>query len=741
MQLAELQSYDKSRLLVSLMLLVIVTFVFVAILTNNAFAQKLHDKTLFNLAHQPSESEISKIDVGNGPKSIYINYPMETIYVANSGSDSISVISAENNTKIGKDIPVGKQSTAIAIYINIIKSTNTVYVANSGNDSVSVISAEKNTKIKDIPVGKQPIAIAVNKYTNTVYVANFGSNTVSVINETSNTNIKNITVGKQPTAIAINIDKTKNPNIIYVANAGSDSVSVIDGTSNTNIKNITVGKHPTFIAVKSATKTVYVANQFSGTVSVISAENNTKIKDIPVGDKPIDVAINQNTNTVYVANSGNDSVSVISAEKNTKIKDIPVGDEPIDVAINQNTNTVYVANSGNDSVSVISAENNTKIKDIPVGKQPTAIAINQKTNTVYVLNSGSYSVSVIEGLANEVVAGVTFRVHPFNSGYIVCPEFKAPLSKYFFVYEGTTCIAKPNTGFEFLSWEENLKDNSTQLIKLSNPVYTIFEQSTDWFQNMVSYFGLNDFLNIQKPVESEAELNIKKFGSFTANFKELPPPISAEVFLNQYTAIALAVLSGLVIPQIIPWVADRRQIKYFRKYLELINNPFNEKKDYKNDEFLFLNSFNDKILQAYLERKLNEKQYGILKDEISEYYEKVFKEKILSFKDKLFDNKEYVVISEEISDAHTTGKIKNDHYLILRNEFSILFEELYKHKIKEIESLDDNRKDIGDLLVKIKGDIADAYSKGKLTELHYNLLKEKISELEKKNNNTNDNRR
>ena len=67
---------------------------------------------------------------------------------------------------------------------------------------------------------------------------------------------------------------------------------------------------------------------------------------------------------------------------------------------------------------------------------------------------------------------------------------------------------------------------------------------------------------------------------------------------------------------------------------------------------------------------------------------------MLPFKDKLFDNKEYVVISEEISNAHTRGTIKNEHYLILRN-VSISFEEVYKNKIKEIESLDSNRKDIG----------------------------------------------
>ena len=34
-----------------------------------------------------------------------------------------------------------------------------------------------------------------------------------------------------------------------------------------------------------------------------------------------------------------------------------------------------------------------------------------------------------------------------------------------------------------------------------------------------------------------------------------------------------------------------------------------------------------------------------------------------------------------------------------------------------------------------KEDILDAYSKGKLIELHYDLLKEKISKIEKKNKN------
>ena len=52
--------------------------------------------------------------------------------------------------------------------------------------------------------------------------------------------------------------------------------------------------------------------------------------------------------------------------------------------------------------------------------------------------------------------------------------------------------------------------------------------------------------------------------------------------------------------------------------------------------------------------------------------------------------------------------------------------------MKKIDSMDDNDKEI-DLSSKLKlvREIKDAFSKGKLTELHFNLLMSKISELKK----------
>lgn len=59
----------------------------------------------------------------------------------------------------------------------------------------------------------------------------------------------------------------------------------------------------------------------------------------------------------------------------------------------------------------------------------------------------------------------------------------------------------------------------------------------------------------------------------------------------------------------------------------------------------------------------------------------------------------------------------------------MLYQEIFMRKI---DSLDEGGKDI-DLKLKLKivRDIKNAYSKGKLTGLHYDMLINKISEIEK----------
>ncbi len=98
-----------------------------------------------------------------------------------------------------------------------------MYVANSGSSTVSVINPTTNNVIKNIPVGNPDFySQPIHTWRCHVRSKLEFSNTVSVINPTTNTVIKNITVGDNPTFISTFGDA------VYVANSGSNTVSVIN---------------------------------------------------------------------------------------------------------------------------------------------------------------------------------------------------------------------------------------------------------------------------------------------------------------------------------------------------------------------------------------------------------------------------------------------------------------------------------------------------------------------------------
>jgi hypothetical protein len=71
------------------------------------------------------------------------------------------------------------------------------------------------------------------------------------------------------------------------------------------------------------------------------------------------------------------------------------------------------------------------------------------------------TLSVIAGSVDKVAAGITFNIHPANSGNVLCNNKGYPTIIYLYVVSGTKCIARPANGFEFSSWVENLPHNST----------------------------------------------------------------------------------------------------------------------------------------------------------------------------------------------------------------------------------------------------------------------------------------
>ena len=128
-------------------------------------------------------------------------------------------------------VPVSKNPVGVALDAG----ARTVYVTNSGDNTVSVIDGSKYTVLGNLPVGNKPEGVATDPGTHTAYVTNSDDNTVSVIDgpkhavtDTMAEKIRDIRHvefgGMAPSGLAVD----PGSHAIYVANRGDNSVWVFE---------------------------------------------------------------------------------------------------------------------------------------------------------------------------------------------------------------------------------------------------------------------------------------------------------------------------------------------------------------------------------------------------------------------------------------------------------------------------------------------------------------------------------
>ena len=260
-----------------------------------------------------TDKVIDTVSVGKKPLAITYNPNNNHVYVANTFSDTVSVIDTLRNNNIISNIAVGhfpgNSSSGIAYNSN----NDNIHVANIGSDSVSEIDGSTNAVTSTIKQLFNPAGIAYDPVNGYVYVANKESNTVSVIDTLGNNKvIATIPVGTSPSAIIFDSDNGH----VYVANTGSDNsrdtISVIDTSINRVIATIPVSNGPNGITLDSSSGKIYVSNTFSNNVSVIDDSKNKVITTIPVGINPYGIVYNPSNHHIYVANHSSNTISVIS---------------------------------------------------------------------------------------------------------------------------------------------------------------------------------------------------------------------------------------------------------------------------------------------------------------------------------------------------------------------------------------------------------------------------------------------
>ncbi len=338
-------------------------------------------------------------------------------------------LAASGTGDIASFTAINTGSSPVTATIVVTASSNDLaYIADAGSDSVSVIDPVSNTVIATIAVGSQPNGISVSPDGSRVYVGNEGSSSVSVINTTTNMVVATIPVGTLPLGISVSPDGSK----VYVVNNGSSSISVINTATNVVSSTIPLSSaSPEYIATNTDGSMLYVTNFQSNSVSVVSTASNTVVSAITVGSSPFSIAASPDGSKVYVSNLNSNSVSVINTSTNTVVATVPVGISPYGTTVSPDGSLAYVANSGSSSVSVINTATNAVIATVTVGAIPYGISISPDGKQVYVSNSSSNNISVINTATNTIMATLAVGSRPVSVGN--------------FIIKGTGCAGAPAT--------------------------------------------------------------------------------------------------------------------------------------------------------------------------------------------------------------------------------------------------------------------------------------------------------
>ncbi|MFE7796772.1 YncE family protein [Nocardia sp. NPDC057440] len=142
--------------------------------------------------------------------------PHRFLYVSNPGADSVSVFDISAGfPRHRARIPVGLRPVGVAAH----PQQPLVYVANSKSDTVSVIHEE--TVIRTIDVAARPFGVAVDQH-DRVWVTH-DAGLVSMIDAVTETVTATVEVGSRPEGVAVDAHTGHT----YVVNSGEGTVSVI----------------------------------------------------------------------------------------------------------------------------------------------------------------------------------------------------------------------------------------------------------------------------------------------------------------------------------------------------------------------------------------------------------------------------------------------------------------------------------------------------------------------------------
>jgi YVTN family beta-propeller protein len=309
------------------------------------------------------------------------------VYVANSLDDTVSMFSPSSPAPVTTiSLPAGSAPSFVAT-----TETGTVYVANSGNNTVSAIDTTANVVVpplSGILVGINPVALAETPNQQKLYAANRGNGgaggSVTSINPSDrsvNSPIANAT-WVSPVSVAARSDSNR----VYVLDEGSGLVSPINTASDSVPQcgstpcGVSVGVGANFMAYDATRNRLYVSNPTTNQVIYLDASTDALSPVVIQVANPISVAALPDGSRAYISSAAvsggrvTSRVTVINAFDGSVRTSIALttvtqvcasNPSELSVVAAADSSRVYVGNCDAGNVAVIKTLNDTLLLEVP----------------------------------------------------------------------------------------------------------------------------------------------------------------------------------------------------------------------------------------------------------------------------------------------------------------------------------------------------------------------------------------
>lgn len=329
-----------------------------AIVTMTMLAVVVHPDVIN--AGTPANKVVATITVGQGPAWLAVTPASDAVYVANLGSNSVTVINASLNT-VAATIGVGEAPGSVAITPN----GETAFVSNTLDSTVSVISTASKSVTTIFPVGPFPFAVAVTPDGTQLYVSVHGdfpshrNGGVWIVDTSTFAVLKQIQTNSRPR----NICFTADGKLAYVLDENS-FVTEID-TASQQIVRGRLGRdeirQPEGLVISPDASTLYVAN-YRRHVLALSAVSGSLLKSINVfpSSVPLEsriiggLSITPNGDFLYALQADTGKLTMVrTSTKTGSVPNLSLPPSPAYSAAAPNGNYLYIASFGTNGVGMV----------------------------------------------------------------------------------------------------------------------------------------------------------------------------------------------------------------------------------------------------------------------------------------------------------------------------------------------------------------------------------------------------